>query len=287
MLLVGAGVRGVPVIRRMLCTSATMLGVVALAIVGCGGSGGASDPTPPSTPTTPPPAPPTPPPADPEFDTTGMLTNFADNVIARNYATLQTDISAFASAEGSLAALCNAIGDEDEGNARSTAREEWRQVTGSVQATEMHVIGPALANGEALRHRLMSFSAGPISTCGIDQSAALVATEDEDFNIATRSSNQRGFGALEYLLFNENMAHTCASQVPATRGWNELEAIEQRRARCELAQQIANDAASAAESTATRWATYREEFIAEGNTGTTLQLVTDRDLRNRHARQGR
>lgn len=251
-----------------------LLGVWVVAIVGCGGSG-SSDPTPPpSPPTTPPPAPP-PPPPEPEFDTTGMLTNFADNIIARNYADLLVDSNAFAATDGPLASLCNVIGEDGESAARSSARESWREVMNRIQATEMHVIGPALANGEALRHRLMSYSAGPISSCGIDQSAALVAADDAEFNIATRSSNQRGFGAIEYLLFNEELDHTCASQVPATMGWNELETTVKRQARCDLALEIANDAASAADVLVTRWGTFREEFIAEGNTGTTLQLVTD------------
>lgn len=255
---------------------AVLLGVCVFTIVGCGG--GSSDPTPPPPPpAAPPPAPPPPPPPppEPEFDTTGMLTNFADNIIARNYADLLTDVTAFVGTDGPLASWCNLIGEDGESSALSTARESWREVTSRVQATEMHVIGPALANGEALRHRLVSYSAGQISTCGIDQSAALVAADDADFSIATRSSNQRGFGAIEYLLFNEELDHTCASQVPATMGWNELEASVKRKARCDLALEIAGDAAAAADLLVTRWGTFREEFIAEGSTGTTLQLVTD------------
>ena len=91
-----------------------------------------------------------------------MLTNFADNIIARNYAELLVDTNAFAATDGSLASLCNVIGEDGESAARSSARESWREVMNRIQATEMHVIGPALANGEALRHRLMSYSAGPI-----------------------------------------------------------------------------------------------------------------------------
>ena len=272
---IGARVRRGSNSCHVLYVTAAILGFLVIAVSGCGG--GSSDSTPPpAPPTTPPPAPPPPPPPpEPEFDTTGMLTNFSDNIIARNYDDLLTEITAFVATDGSLASLCSVIGEESEESARSTARERWRQVIGRVQATEMHVIGPALANGEALRHRLMSYSAGQISTCGIDQSAALVAAEDPDFNIETRSSNQRGFGALEYLLFNENLNHTCASQVTATMGWNELGEPDRRLARCELALEIAGDAATAAELLDARWATFRDEFIAEGNTGTTLQLVTD------------
>ena len=249
--------------------------LVLTSLVGCGGGGGSSQPAPTPTTPTPPPAPPPPPPATPMFDTTGMLTNFADNIIAKNYAALRDETSNFAAADGPLASLCSAIGSDTESAARDTARNRWREVTVAIQKTEMHVIGPALANGETLRQRILSYASGSISSCGIDQSAALVANEDPDFNINARSLNQRGYGAIEYLLFNDQLTHTCAPQVPATMEWNELEDTSKRKARCDLASLIAADVAEAAELLATRWGTYREEFIAEGNTGNTLQLVTD------------
>ena len=199
----------------------------------------------------------------------------ADNVIATNYEALAETASAFAADDGPMASLCAAIGGTDEENARSTAREGWREAMAKIQATEMHVIGPALANGEALRHRLLSYSAGPISTCGIDQSAAAVADGDSEFDISDRSLNQRGFGAVEYLLFNEDLSHSCASQVPSTAGWNDLDEPVRRRARCDLALAIAADAAQAAETITEQWGGYREEFLSEGNTGDSLQLVTD------------
>lgn len=255
--------------RLLPATALCALFAFAFAVTGCGGGGSdAPSPSPPAA-TTPDPPP------DPEFDTTAMLTDFADNVIAPNYAALLEEAGAFAAEDGPVAGLCAAIGGTEEEGARSTARDRWREAMARVQATEIHVIGPTLANGEALRHRLLSFSAGPISTCGIDQSAALTADEDSDFDLGSRSLNQRGFGAIEYLLFNDEMTHTCASQVPSTAGWNELDETERRRARCDLALAIANDAADAAGAIVEQWDEYREEFLDEGRSGETLQLVTD------------
>lgn len=242
---------------------------------GCGGGGsGSSTPTPTPTAPTPPPPPP-PPPADPEFDTTAMLTNFADNIIARNYQALNTQASAFAAEDGALATLCNAIGGDGEQAAREGVLVAWRSVMDEVQKTEMHVIGPALANNEALRHRVMSYAGSRLSTCGVDQSAALVANDDPDFSIQSRSANQRGYGAIEYLLFNESLTHSCAAQVPATSGWNDLADTTKKSARCELAQIIASDAATAAELLSSRWTEFRTEFLETGNTGNTLQLITE------------
>lgn len=246
----------------------------AFVMSGCGG-GGSDTPELPPPPTQPPPAPPPPPPPEPAFDTAAMLTNLSANVIQRNYGALAEDSRNFAAADGPIAALCTGVGGESEAAMLATAQAQWRELSRAAQATELHVIGPALANGEALRLRVTSFSGGPNSTCGIDQSAALVHMEDPDFNIASRSLNQRGIGAIEYLLFNEDLTHTCASVVPATQGWNELEESVRRRARCDLAQLIASDIAEAADLLNSRWGDYSSEFVAEGNVGATLQLVTD------------
>ena len=254
-------------------TTVLVLGVICSIVSGCGG-GGSNNSAPTPTPQ-PPPAPPPPPPADPEFDTVGMLTNFADNIIAENYQGLETALAGYAGADGSLVSYCDSIGGDNESNARNVAQEGWREVMIPLQMTEMHVIGPALDNDQALRNRIISYSAGRISTCGIDQAAGLVASSDADFNIATRAVNQKGFGAIEYLLFNEDLNHSCASVVPATMNWNELSDEAKRSARCELAQLIATDAAEAASLLSTRWTTFRTEFIDTGNTGNSLQLVTD------------
>ena len=245
----------------------TLATLLAVALIGCGGGG---SPAPPPAPTVPPAGVVSP----QEFDYTGMLTNLADQIIAPNYDALMEAARDFAAADGPVGALCEAVGTGGEAGARTVAQDAWRESMALIQATEIHVIGPALDNGEALRHRLLSYSAGPISTCGIDQSAALVAADDE-FDIESRSANQRGFGAIEYLLFNDDLAHTCASQVPSTTGWNDLDETARRRARCELALAVAADAADAADAVAERWGGYRAEFLDEGNSGNSLQLVTD------------
>ena len=90
----------------------------------------------------------------------------------------------------------------------------------------MHAIGPAAKNEGALRNRVLGYSNGILSTCGIDQAAIL--NSREGFAISTRAANQRGFGAVGYLLFNEDLTHSCASQVPETQSWDALTTAEKR-----------------------------------------------------------
>ena len=84
---------------------------------------------------------------------------------------------------------------------------------------------------------------------------------------------------LEYLLFNDDLTHTCAPQVPATADWNELDETERRMARCDLARVIATDAADAAATVADRWdpdgGDYRATFLDPETTGEALQHLTD------------
>ena len=125
----------------------------------------------------------------------------------------------------------------------------------TVQATEMHAIGPAAENADALRSQMLSYASGTLSTCGLDISAVL--NEEEDFDIGTRSLNQRGFGAIGYLLFNEDLTHTCAAQVPETQSWDDRTEDDRELARCNLARTVASDVAAAANEVNDEWQTYR------------------------------
>lgn len=208
-----------------------------------------------------------------EFDTPAMLANLADAVIVPNYETLHVQTAALAAVDGPLAGYCAAIGTAAEDAARADAQGAWRRAMAAVQATEVHVLGPALADSETLRRRILSYSDSTLSTCGVDQ-AAVLATET-DFAVGTRSLNQRGFGALEYLLFNDDLGQTCPPQVATVARWDALDEGERRSARCELALLLAEDAADAAASIVDRWGDYRGEFLDASATGDALQEITD------------
>lgn len=211
------------------------------------------------------------------FDTLDMLTNLADAVIVPNYRSLAEQTAAFAAEDGPLAGYCEAIGTAGEDSSTVAARDAWRDAMRAVQTTEMHVFGPAADNSEALRKRVLSYDDAPLSTCGVD--VAVVLAGEDGFDIRARALNQRGYGALEYLVFREDLTHTCAPQVPGTADWNALPETERRQARCGLARLIADDAADAAATLAERWdpdgGDYRATFLDPDAIGETLQHLTD------------
>ena len=212
-----------------------------------------------------------------EFSTEAMLVNLVDAVIVPNYETLAERTAGFAADDGPLADYCAAIGTDADDAAAATVQDAWREAMAAVQATEMHVFGPAADNSEALRKRVLSYADAPLSTCGVDISAVRAARSG--FDIRSRTLNQRGYGAIEYLLFNDDLTHTCAPQVPDTADWNERDALERRLARCNLAQDIAVDAAEAAADLVQSWRAdgqdYRATFLDPDTTGEALQHLTD------------
>ena len=212
-----------------------------------------------------------------DFNIPAMLTDIADKVIIPNYESLATTATAFAAGTGSLATYCGAIGSAEEASALAAAQTEWMSVMAKVQLTEPHAVGPAGANDDTLRNRVLSYANVNLNTCSLDQS--VTQQSNPDFNLSTRSSNQRGLGAIEYLLYNTALTHSCAPQISATSGWNDLSTTARKTQRCTYAQSLATDVADAATTIANEWSAtggnYRATFVAEDSRGTSLQALTD------------
>ena len=128
-----------------------------------------------------------------------MLRGITDNAIIPNYEAQATAITNFAASSGSLAAYCDAIGTDNEATSLTTVQNEWKTVMATIQQAEPHAVGPVAINDDSLRNRIHSFANHDLQTCSLDQ--AVIKQSDADFDLTTRSSNQRGFGAIEYLLF--------------------------------------------------------------------------------------
>jgi predicted lipoprotein len=139
-----------------------------------------------------------------------MLTAYVDEILIPNYETVASMATEMTAPEGALANYCGAIGSGEEADAQSAVRQAWGELATSIQKAELHAIGPAAANSSSLQFRLNSYMFGSLSTCGVDGIAAKV---DDNVDINSRSINQRGVGALEYLL----LTRTSITLVPRRR----------------------------------------------------------------------
>lgn len=86
------------------------------------------------------------------FDRAALMVNLVDNIFIPNYQATATLANTFSADSGSLATYCASIGTADEATSLSAAQTGWSTLMDSVQKTEMHVVGPALRNDEALQN---------------------------------------------------------------------------------------------------------------------------------------
>ncbi len=249
--------------------------LLSIVLTACGGGSGGSSPTP-----APSPSPsPSPSPTSSNFDFGAMFTNLADNVIIPNYEAFKDSSEAFAGASGELAAYCSAIGLVEEASALEAAQTEWRALMVQWQRAEVHNLGPAADEANLLRNQIYADAETSVfDSCRTDR--AVVLAEESGFDISTRVFTTRGLDALEYLLFEETLEHTCTTSNPQTDPWNARSELERKQARCGYAQEAANDISSAAATLHNAWISsggnYRETFI--GSTSThelILESVSD------------
>lgn len=211
------------------------------------------------------------------FDRTALMTNLTDNIFIPNYKAAAALADSFSSDSGSLAAYCDSVGGVDESTSLAKAQGDWLALMDSVQKTEMHILGPAAENDEALHNRVHSYSSATLATCALDQ--AVVESDSSGFQITNRAFNQRGMGAIEYLLFNSNLNHSCSSQIASTASWNDLTEASRKIKRCGLAHKLAVDVAVASNLIHDKWteaaAPFRAEFLDKESQGENFQLITD------------
>lgn len=216
--------------------------------------------------------------SDPRSVWNPMLRHYADNLIIPTYQNVLQHSEELTDANGPLAAYCELIGTSEEMDALAQAQQMWRETMAAWQQAELYQLGPLSSNGGALRNRIYSYSSNaPLSECAVDQSVILA--QSDDFNIATRSSNSRGLDSLEYLLFNDDLAHQCAPQVSITENWNALPEADRKAQRCAYALQVAEDVNQASQTLVDAWQTdngnYRFEFLHPSYIEDHLKALSD------------
>lgn len=136
---------------------------------------------------------------------------------------------------------------------------------GTWQQAEAFQIGPITDNGFNLRNRIYSWPAF-VSSCTVDRNIVLAETS---VDISTVSHQGRGLDTLEYLLFNNNMDHSCPSQISETQNWNVRSEQERKVARCNYAKIVASDIANSAQLLLNSWLAdgddYREKLLNSGD----------------------
>lgn len=175
--------------------TATLLGV---GLAACGGGGG--DDTPSATPA------PAPAPAQVSFDAKPVIDNVADNIITATYVSLNNQAVV-------LLATVEALDDGDATEAdMDAAQTAWRAARKPWEASEGFIFGPVDSLGID-----PAIDSWPLNTA--DLSAFLTINPDPgQVDIENAADEQRGFHAIEFLLFGDGVADnqkTAAELMPA------------------------------------------------------------------------
>lgn len=181
-----------------------------------------------------------------DFNEADLLANLADNVVTPTYTQftglseqLTTDISSYCTSE---VAFDGQTATADEVSAAlTTAQTSWRNTMNQWQQIELMQFAPLLNDDGILRDRIYSWPV--VSTCGVDLDVVSFEAGNINgapFDIALRTPARKGLDALEYLLFNSNLDHSCTGTT-FPEGWNGRTEQSRKIARCQFASEVATD----------------------------------------------
>ena len=182
------------------------------------------------------------------FNQTLLLESLTDNVIVPTY----TKFSQLATVQDTAIGLyCDAVTLQanDIDTKKLLAKQSWRDAMAVWQIAEVMQIGPLLDNNNALRNKIYSWP--NTSACALDQDVVLA--EQASYDINTRTSSRKGLDAIEYLLFNPNLNHSCTVFGTDPQGWNNRTDEDRTAARCGLAKLASADLVSNSEELLTAW----------------------------------
>lgn len=223
-----------------------------------------------------------PPPIDTGFNEADLVADLVDNVITPTYQAFAsksqqqaTDVLGYCELEKQYAE-----GNTDLDNvttAKNTAQQSWRSTMQTWQQAEVMQLGPLLENDGLLKNNIYSWPF--VNTCSVDFDVVLFKDGEvngQPYDISKRTPTRRGMAALEYLLFNADLADSCESGSPDN--WNNQTASYRKVARCEFAVEVANDIHNSANTLTTRWLSsdgYANQLKLAGTTSSSIESVHD------------
>lgn len=239
-----------PKSQRTSFTQKTMAAAItSLLLAGCGESSSSSAGPDFGTPTVTPTA----------FNEADLIVNLADNVVTpayNNFVTvseqLTSDISTYCQSEVDFDAQSATA--EQVTQTLSTAKASWRTTMNQWQQIELMQFAPLLDNDSQLRNRIYSWPV--VSTCGVDLDVVSFEAGNINgapFDINLRTPARKGLDALEYLLFNENLNHSCTGAT-FPDGWDNRSEQARKMARCQFAAEVAGDVNNNAQVLVAEWA---------------------------------
>ncbi len=224
---------------------------------------------------------------DTEFNQLAMITHLTDNVITPTFENFlsqaqqqSTSVTEYCSAEQAFAK--QEIDQQTLTTAHDAAQGQWRATMDIWQQAELMLLGPLKDDDGALRNKIYSWPT--VNSCGVDYDVVYFldgTVNGKPYDITLRTPSRKGLAALDYLLFNPNLAHSCdITAAPPT--WDNLTPTEQKIARCNFASEVAKDITNNATTLLDLWTAadgYANKLKQAGSTGS--EFETEHDAVNR------
>ena len=208
-------------------------------------------------------------------DHTELLSTISSNVILPTYQAFSDETQAWRSVNDPIDLYCQAIGTAEESARLTTAQQSWRDAMAQWQQIEAFQFGPITDNSSSLRNKIYSWP-DFVSSCTIDQN---VVRAESTFDITTAPLQATGLDALEYLLFNTDLTHSCPSQIVETQTWNARTEQDRKETRCSYAKVVAAEIDVQAETLLNEWEStgnnFAQQLIDSGSEGGAYSSQTE------------
>ncbi len=188
-----------------------------------------------------------------EFNRSVLLSDVTDKVLV---ATIEAFEQQSQTQSAAINGMCEAVvaNSADLSSQTEAAQQAWRATMDQWQQLEVMQVGPVLDNEANLRNKIYSWPV--VQSCAVDQDVGFFeagSVSGSAYDISRRTAPRRGLDALEYLLFSNNLNHSCSADRLAPAGWNDRPEQERRVARCQFAVAVANDLQNSAKELADAW----------------------------------
>jgi predicted lipoprotein len=195
---------------------------------------------------------------DNNFNQQALLENIIDNIMTPVFEQFST---VTATQIPAIAEYCQMEKDAALGNAtseqvtvaRDNAKQAWRNAINVWQQAEVMKVGPLADNNGLLRDKIYSWPV--VNSCSVDFEVVNFragVVNGQPYNIANRTPSRRGLAAIEYLLFNEQLNHSCTTSTQPDN-WDNQTDEYRKIARCEFAIEAAQDVNNSAQELMIAW----------------------------------
>lgn len=248
----------------------------ALTLSGCNESGsstaGPDNDYAPVTPT------PTPDPGE-GFEQQAMVDHLATQVITPTIAQFQTLAQAQTSAVDNYCQVQTQFvnGENTQttlDESKVAAQDSWRNAMAVWQQIEVMQIGPLPFDNSTLRNKIYSWPI--VNSCHVDLDVGFFTLGEVNgapYDIALRTSSRKGLAAMEYLLFNNNLEHSCESTEPT--GWATMTDNERMLARCAFSQEVTKDIENNTDVLVSEWQNYVTQLTEAGTANSSFATSHD------------